>query len=201
MKKYLFIILIISVRSIAQTGTSTNQVTSVPSELLTSDSTFWTISTLSSVNYVNTTSGAYYGTTTSGGGMLVKFKFLPGNRYQFQLYIETNTYNIHNTAWTETEGTVTFTKDSKGQDIFITRAEKGIYRTIRNGISSSRPVPKDELEGQHSSSYLWQKTMLKDDLNNIYLLMVNLEEHPDADVNKAGSIQPDWVSKFHIPVK
>jgi hypothetical protein len=201
MKKYLFIILLISARSIAQTGTSTNQVTSVPSELLTSDSIFWTISTLSSVNYVNTTSGAYYGTTTSGGGMLVKFKFLAGNRYQFQLYVEANTYNIHNTAWTETEGTVTFTKDSKGQDIFITRAEKGIYRTIKNGISSSRPIPKDELEGQHSSSYLWQKTMLKDDLNNVYLLMVNLEEHPDADVSKAGSIQPDWVSKFHIPAK
>lgn len=194
MKKMLFIFstVLCSFSSFAQTNT-------VPEELVTNDSTYWTISTVSSVNYVNTTPGAYNGTTTNGGGMLIKFKFLPGNRFKFQLYVEANSYGTRSTAWTETEGSVTFSKDAKGQDIFITKAEKGVYKTNKNGRLSSRPIPKNELEGQHSCTYLWQKTTFKDDATNIYLLMVDLELHPGADINVAGSIDPSWVSKFHIP--
>lgn len=172
----------------------------VPQELITNDSTYWTISTLSTINYINIQPGPNYGTTTSGGGMLVQFKFLPNNRYRFQLYVEANSYNIRSQAWTEIEGSVTFTKDDKGQDIFITKAEKGLYRMYRNGNSTSRPVTEEELKNQHSSRYIWQKTMLKDDSNNVYLLMVNLKDHPDADVHNPKSIDPSWVSKFHIPV-
>jgi hypothetical protein len=202
MQKIIFmLVILIAARVYGQVVPAKTVPGNVPIELITNDSTYWTISTLSSVNYVNTTPGANYGTTTSGGGMLVKFKFLPNNRFKFQLYVETNTYNLHNTAWTETEGTVTFIKDAKGQDILITKAAKGIYRTMRSGIASSRPIPKEELQGQHSSSYLWQKTMFKDDPDNVYLLMVDLEKYPNADVNTAGTIKPEWVSKFHIPVK
>lgn len=194
MKKMMFILLVVfySLSLFAQTNT-------VPAELLTNDSTYWTISTVSSVNYVNTTPGAYNGTTTNGGGMLIKFKFLPGNRFKFQLYVEANSYGTRSTAWTETEGSVTFSKDSKGQDIFITKAEKGIYKTNRNGRLSSRAIPKNELEGQHSCTYLWQRATFKDDISNIYLLVVDLKQHPGADVNVTGSIDPSWVSKFHIP--
>lgn len=174
---------------------------SVPKELLTGDSTYWTISTISGTNYVNTTPGAYYGSTTSGGGMLVKFKFLPSNRYRFQLYVQSNMYNSRLESWTEIEGTVTFGKDAKGQDIFTTRAEKGVYRMNRNGAVSRRDVTADELRNQHSSAYIWQKTTFKDDPQNLYLLMVDLKKYPNADVNKAGSIDPSWVSKFHIPAK
>jgi hypothetical protein len=173
----------------------------VPAELLTNDSTDWTISTISTINYVNTQPGAYYGTTTSGGGMLVKFKFLPGNRYHFQLYVQANSYGTRTETWTEVEGTVLFTKDEKGQNIFITKAEKGLYRIYNNGKSTQRAITAEELKGQHSSRYIWQKTMLKDDAQNIYLLMVDLKAHPDADVNHPQTIDPSWVSKFHIPVK
>src|SRR3982750_1694800 len=110
----------------------------VPPELLTDDSTYWSITTVSTVNYVNTTPGAYYNTTKSGGGMIVKFKFLNNNRYQFQLYVQANTYGMENETWTDLEGTVEFTKDNKGQDIFTTKAEKGIYRIIRNGQITTR---------------------------------------------------------------
>jgi len=169
--------------------------------LLTNDSTYWMISTLSTISYVNTTSGPYYNTSKSGGGMIVKFKFKENGRYEFLLYVQANTYGMDNEAWTQVEGTVEFTKDAKGQSIFITHAEKGTYRTTRNGYTSSRPIPKNELEGQHSCTYLWEKANLKDDPNNIYLLMVDMEEHPTIDLKDPKTIDPSWVSKFHIPAK
>lgn len=195
MKRIFFIVaLLIAACSYAQTEKS-----QVPAELFTNDSTYWTISTLSTMGYVNTTPGANYNTYKSGGGMLVKFKFKPNGRYEFILYVQANTYGTDTETWTQTEGTVTFKKDAKGQSIFITHAEKGTYRITKNGLTSSRPIPKNELEGQHSCTYLWQKTTFKDDPNNVYLLMVDMEKYPNVDVNNPKTIDPSWVSKFHIP--
>lgn len=196
-KLFLAIALLLAISSFAQ---STKQST-VPPELLTNDSTYWTISTISGVNYVNTTPGYNYGSVTSGGGMIVNFKFLPNNRYSFQLYVQSNMYSSRLESWTEIEGSVTFTKDATGQDIFTTKAEKGRYRMYRNGNVTVRAVTAEELKNQHSSTYIWQKTMLKDDPQHIYLLMVDLKKYPNADVKKQGSITPDMVSKFHIPAK
>lgn len=173
----------------------------VPSELLTSDSVYWAITTLSTVSYTNTTAGAYYGTTKSGGGMIVKFKFKKDNRFEFLLYVQANTYGIDNEAWTQVEGTVEFTKDAKGQQVFTTRAEKGTYRVTRNGSTTMRAIPGNELMTTHSNTYLWEETMFNDDPDNIYLLMVDLDAHPDADINNPKTIDPSWVTKFHIPVK
>lgn len=195
-KLFFFACLLASVSGFAQTKANT-----VPPELLTNDSTYWTVSTVSGVNYVNTTPGAYYGTTTSGGGMIVHFKFLPNNRYIFHLYVQSNAYSSRLESWTEIEGNVVFTKDAKGRNVFITKAEKGRYRMNRNGAVKVRDVAADELKNQHSGSYLWEKTAFKDDPKNVYLLLVDLKKHPDADVNKPGSITPDMVSKFHIPAK
>src|SRR4051812_25341653 len=196
MKKIMILALLLAgLSSFAQTSNT------VPSELLTDDSTYWSITTVSTVNYVNTTPGAYYNTYKSGGGMIVKFKFKENNRYEFQLYLQANTYNIENETWTNVKGTVEFTKDEKGQDIFTTKAEKGTYRIIRNGQITTRAITPDELKSQHSTSYLWEKTMLKDDPNNVYLLMVDLKKHPDADVTNPQTIDPSWVSKFHIPAQ
>lgn len=198
MKKLFFAgLLLMSISGFAQTTTENI----VPKELLTNDSTYWTVSTISTINYVNTTSGPYYGTTVNGGGMLVKFKFLTNNRYRFQLYVQANSYNIRSETWTEVEGMVTFAKDEKGQNIFITKAEKGLYRIYNNGKNTQRPITEAELKKQHSTSYLWEKTMLKDDAQNVYLLMVDLKQHPDADVSNPKTIDPSWVSKFHIPAK
>jgi len=199
MKKIFFLLSsVIAIGSYAQTPTAAN---TVPAELLTNDSTWWMISTVSTIGYVNTTSGPDYNSYKSGGGMIVKFKFKENGRYEFLLYVQANTYGMDNEAWTQVEGTVEFTKDAKGQSIFITKAEKGTYRTTRNGYTSSRPIPKNELEGQHSCTYLWEKANLKDDPNNTYLLMVDLEEHPNIDLKNPGTIDPSWVSKFHVPAK
>jgi len=199
MKKIFFLLsIVIAASSYAQ---GVKPISTVPAELLTNDSTYWMISTLSTISYVNTTSGPYYNTSKSGGGMIVKFKFKENGRYEFLLYVQANTYGMDNEAWTQVEGTVEFTKDAKGQSIFITHAEKGTYRTTRNGYTSSRPIPKNELEGQHSCTYLWEKANLKDDPHNIYLLMVDMEEHPTIDLKDPKTIDPSWVSKFHIPAK
>ena len=196
MKKILVLAFLLAViSSFAQTKNT------VPPELLTDDSTYWSITTVSTVNYVNTTPGAYYNTVKSGGGMIVKFKFKENNRYEFQLYLQANTYNIENETWTNVEGTVEFTKDDKGQNILITKAEKGTYRIIKNGQITTRAITQEELKNQHSSKYLWEKTMLKDDPNNVYLLMVELTKHPDVDVHNPQTIDPSWVSKFHIPAR
>ena len=199
MKKIFFLLSsVIAIGSYAQTPTAAN---TVPAELLTNDSTWWMISTVSTIGYVNTTSGPDYNSYKGGGGMIVKFKFKENGRYEFLLYVQANTYGMDNEAWTQVEGTVEFTKDAKGQSIFITKAEKGTYRTTRNGYTGSRPIPKNELEGQHSCTYLWEKANLKDDPNNTYLLIVDLEEHPNIDLKNPGTIDPSWVSKFHVPAK
>ena len=99
---------------------------SVPEELLTDDSTYWSITTVSTIGFVNIMPGAYYNTYKSGGGMIVKFKFKEDGTYAFMLYLQANTYNIENEAWTDIRGTVEFGKDSLGQPIFITHATKGL---------------------------------------------------------------------------
>jgi len=148
----------------------------VPAELITNDSTCWTISTVSAIGYTNTTSGPYYNNYKSGGGMLVKFKFKPDGRFAFLLYVQANTYGTDTETWTQVDGKVEFKKDAKGQNIFITHAEKGTYRITKNGRTTSRDIPKNELDGQHSCTFLWEKTTFKDDPNNIYLLMVDMEK-------------------------
>jgi hypothetical protein len=197
MKKLVFLfILFACFQGFAQKTANT-----VPAEVIMDDSTYWTISTLSSINYVNTTPGAYYNTYTNGGGMIVKFRFKKGNRFVFQLYVQANTYGTANETWTEVEGTVEFTKDANGQPVFITKAEKGIYRINKNGNRTSRAISAEELKTTHSNTYLWEKSILKDDPNNIYLLVVDLDAHPAADINNPSTIDPSWVSKFHIPIK
>jgi sarcosine oxidase delta subunit len=182
-------------------ASTTAGLNTVPAEVITDDSTFWTISTVSTIGYVNTTPGADYNTYRSGGGMLVKFKFKKNNRFEFRLYVQANAYGTASEAWTHVEGTVEFTKDEKGQNIFITKAERGTYRTSKNGSVNSRAIPADELKAQHSNTYLWEKTTFPDDPQNIYLLTVDLDAHPEADINNPKTIDPSWVSKFHIPVK
>jgi sarcosine oxidase delta subunit len=185
----------------AQNVSIKNKNSPVPEELLTGDSTYWSITTVSSINYVNTTPGAYYNTTKSGGGMIVRFKFKQDGTYEFMLYVQANTYGIENETWTHTHGTVEFTTDELGQPIFRTQAAKGTYRITKNGNTTSRPIPTEELTTKFSNTYLWEKTKLKDDPNHIYLLMVNLNDHPGIDLKHPEKIDPGWVSKFHIPAK
>ena len=65
MKKIFFLLSsVIAIGSYAQTPMAAN---TVPAELLTNDSTWWMISTVSTIGYVNTTPGPNYNSYKSGG--------------------------------------------------------------------------------------------------------------------------------------
>ncbi len=170
----------------------------VPPELLTEDSVLWKYSTVSTLGYVNTTPGSSYGSYTSGGGILSTYKFFPNNRYKYQLYVQSNSYNVRVETWTEVEGIVSFSKDEKGQNILITQATKGQYRIVKNGHTTIRPISRSELSGQHSNTFLWEKTKLEHDPKHVYLLLVDQELHPGADGNDPSTIDPGWIQKYHI---
>lgn len=207
MKKiFLFAAVLFSLNGIGQQRNTTGNNTiptiadgGVPSSLITGESTWWTISTVSTVGYVNTTPGASYNSYKSGGGMIVQFKFYNNIRFDFLLYVQANTYGTDTETWTQVTGTVSFSRDAKGRQVFTTKAEKGSYRVTKNGSTNSRPIPWNELNTQHSNTYLWERTNFADDPGNTYLLMVDVDAHPGADINQPGTIDPSWVSKFHIP--
>ncbi len=173
----------------------------VPPALLTATDTHWTISTVSTVGYVNAAPGPNCNSYKSSSGTIVKFKFLKGNRFEFLLYVQANTYGTDTETWTQVNGSVIFSKDAKGQQVFTTRAEKGIYRIVKNNAITTRAIPENELRGQHSNTYLWERTSFLDDPANTHLLMVDLDAHPGVDINQPSAIDPSWISKFHTPKK
>lgn len=186
--------------SLASCGQNKSTVQSaVPADVLTNDSTYWTVSTLSNLQYVNTTPGAYYNTTKSGGGMIVKFKFLPGGKYEFMLYVQVNTYGMETESWTHAEGKVEFTKNEKGQAIFKTFPTKGTYRYSKNGQVTNRAATKEELKNSQLRTYLWERWANPQDQQNDYLLVVDLTANPGADPDKPETLTADMISKFHIP--
>jgi len=70
---------------------------------------------------------------------------------------------------------------------------------LSQNLTTSRPIPVADLQNQLSNTYLWEKTKLKDDPNNVYMLVIDLDEHPGIDLNHPQNIDPSWISKFHIP--
>ena len=153
---------------------------------------------MSSLDYVNAASGYNDG---KNAGVIVKLKFTEGNRFKFLLYVQANCYGTETETWTEAEGQVEFTKDDKGQNIFTTTAEKGVSRTVKDGRTTVRTIRENELKSQYSNTYLWERIDFPDDPSNTYLLTVNLDEHPEADINVPGSIHRSWVTKFYIPAE
>lgn len=170
----------------------------VPAELLTPDGKYWTIGTVSSVNFFNTTPGAYYGTVKNGGGIVVFFKFKPGGYFENLVYVMANTYGTDTETWTSIEGTVEFT-EKDGQKIFITHATKGTYRIRKNGVETKRPVPATDLADQHSNTFLWEPWKNPEDATRKYFLLINLDFYPQVKLNDlAHTVKPEWVNKFHI---
>lgn len=200
MKKIFFLLsLAISVYSFGQQQSVKSLKTEIPTQLLTDDSTHWTVSTLSTIGYVNTTPGANYNTYRSGGGMIVKFKFHKDGRYEFMLYIQVNTYGTATESWTHVEGTVEFSRNEKGNAIFRTWPKKGTYRYTKNGVTTTRPVPAEDLKKNQTTTYLWDTWQNPDDKQNDYMLLIDIGAHPGVDLDNPSTIDASWISKFHIP--
>src|ERR1700754_4635670 len=105
MKKFFaFIIAAVAITAGAQAHSYTdttkkNLRTEVPAEMLTPEGKYWTIGTVFSVNFYNTTPGAYYNTVKNGGGIVVFFKFNPGGYFENLVYVVANTYGTDTETW------------------------------------------------------------------------------------------------------
>ena len=172
--------------------------TEVPPQLLTDPGKYWTIGTISSVYFQNTSSGAYYNYVRNGGGVVVFFKFKPGGYFENLVYVVANSYGSETETWTSIEGTVEFT-EIQGQTVFKTHATKGTYRIRKNGSESSRPVPIADLADQHSNTFLWEPWDNPNDQTRNYFLLINLDWYPEVDLgNISGTVKPEMVNKFHV---
>ncbi len=172
-----------------------------PLELLTDDSTHWTLSTLSNIQYTNTTPGAYYNTTRDGGGMIVKFKFFQDGRYQFMFYLQVNTYGLSTETWNYVEGNVSFGKDAKGNTIFHTMPISGTSRYVRNGVETVKKMTAEDLRKGQTTTYIWERWEDPNDAKNDYVLMIDIGAHPEIDLDRPSTIDPSWISKFRVPRK
>jgi hypothetical protein len=191
--KHIFSVLLAAIYTLATSAQST-----VPADMLTPEGKYWTIGTVSSVNFYNTTPGAYYGTVKNGGGVVVFFKFKPGGKFENLVYVVANTYGTDTETWTSIEGTVEFTT-LQGHTVFITHAVKGTYRIRKNGVETSRPVPASDLANQHSNTFLWEKWQNPDDNKRRYFLCINLDHYPQVKLdNLGGTVKPEWLNKFHV---
>lgn len=204
MKKIFFLACVLSLYSFIAPGKTivsgkSKASTAIPESLLTDDSVYWTTSTFSSLKYTNTklVSGQ---NSYKDAGMVVKFKFKKENRFELLLYVQSNSYGAATETWTMIEGDVEFGKDEKGQNVFITHADKGNYKVVKNGRISNHSVQQKQLKIEYSNTYLWERINFPGDDDRTYLLTVNLDEHPDACVKGQRSIDRSWVTKFHIPV-
>jgi hypothetical protein len=201
--KKIFLITCMLIALSAQTTKAGDTATmaGVPSSLLTDDSTWWTTSTLSALGYVSASTSSGYYDHKDAGGRLAKFRFGKDNRFHFILYEQANSYGTETETWIEVEGTVEFTKDEKGQDVFITKAEKGTSRVLKNGRVTKRAIHATELTKTHSNTYLWERISFPGNPSRVCLLVVDLDEHPQASCKTPGSIDRSWVTAYHIPAK
>jgi hypothetical protein len=171
--------------------------TEVPTEMLTPDGKYWTIGTVSSV-YFTQSSGPYYNYVRNGGGVVVFFKFKPGGYFESLVYVVANSYGTETETWTSVQGTVEFVT-KQGTNVFVTHATKGTYRIRKNGSESSRPIPNNELDGAHSSTFIWERNEQQNDPSRKYCYFVNTEWYPQIDLgNIPGTVKPEMVQNFHV---
>jgi hypothetical protein len=171
--------------------------TEVPSEMLTPAAKYWTLGTVSSVNFYNTNS-SYYNYVKNGGGVVVFFKFKPGGYFENLVYVVVNSYGTETETWTSVEGTVEFVTE-KGQTVFKTHAQKGTYRIRKNGNETSRPIPVEDLKNQHSNAFLWEKWTNPSNSTKPHFLLVNLDFYPQVKLDDiSGTVKPEMVNTFRV---
>lgn len=125
----------------------------VPADMLGS----WSWTTISSVNYQNTTTGQL----ASPSGMSAKFTFLPNGRYKFFFYVTQRTYSLVTQATTNAEGTVEFRNDGT----FILRPTSGHY----NGNTGSRIIDRPMTAAERKPTTYYWEWRTEDGKRNLYM--------------------------------
>jgi hypothetical protein len=96
----------------------------------------WSWTTISSVNYQNTTTGQL----TEPSGMSAKFTFSKDGRYTKFFYIHQRTYSLVTESTTTEEGTVNFNDDGT----FLVKPVKGYYKGHTGSRLIDRPMTDAE---------------------------------------------------------
>jgi hypothetical protein len=95
----------------------------------------------------------------------------------------------------EITGSVEFTKNKAGRNIFITHPKK---ISQENSGSSINKIDSKELAAKYSGTYLWERISFRDMPSEDFLLLVDINAHPQAAAATKGCVNKNWVSKFKI---
>lgn len=82
-------------------GNNGNNGQNVPDALIAPGGQYWTLGTISSINFWDEGSTEY----RNAGGVVVFFKFNKDATYKFLLYVNSSTATTRDQTWTEVEGT------------------------------------------------------------------------------------------------
>jgi hypothetical protein len=105
----------------------------------------WSWTTISSVNYQNTTTGQL----ASPSGMSAKFTFTKDGRYTKFFYVTQRTYSLVTESTTTEEGTVTFNDDGT----FLVKPAKGHYKGHTGSRIIDRPMTDSE---RKPTTWYWE---------------------------------------------
>lgn len=156
---------------LVKTGSLTNEATTVtPAALLTVPGESWKVSAAESA------------------GRLVKAKFETGGNFTFSYSNKNAEQDI-----TTVEGKAVFTINEHGENIFTLRP----LNTRRFVNNKEITLTNSDPEGKFCTTYRWEKINFTAMPSEIFLLLVDVEEHPAAAFTKAGSIDKSWVAKFY----
>lgn len=158
--------------------------TDVPSVLLTAAGESWKVSPAESSCYISADKVSYK-ITDKDKGHLFNLKFKENGSAFFL-------YQLENGATVQIQGQVTFTK-RHGKNTFSVQPLKGVKISGKsNTILSGK-----ELEENYTGTWLWEKISFKDLPTEDFLLLVDIDAHPEAAEAKPGQIDRAWVSKFY----
>ena len=176
---------------------STQATGSVPAALLLPDSVCWLVVDevpLRSNSALSANCRAAYQT---GGQLLAGFSFYGNNRFRYFHQLTIYGYLTETQSTTVVEGEI-LVKEEEGCSFFVTRADRGECRVRRNGITSVDTFSRAVLAKRFSTVYLWRESGLADSRESTYLFLVDLKKHPQADLQHPETIEPAWISRFHI---
>ncbi len=170
---------------------------SVPAALLLANGKCWLATSEVPLRATNCGPGGWRDGYASGGRLQAAFRFLPNNRFSLTISLQMSGYSGETVSVTEVEGEALVGANGK-QAILQTRATAGVYRVTRDGNTSLRDIPAGELTNRFSTTYFWQRYQMQGECENAYLFLVDLQKHPLVDPQRPETVDPTWISRFHL---
>jgi len=163
--------------SLVRTIAISNPIKSgTPDALITEGSLCWKASPIATTTY--SSSNVVH---NSDASKITKAKFEKDGSFKFLF------------GQVEIDGTIVYGKNKHGKNILTTHATKYIA-----GSSLKEVVTTELLKTKYSNTYLWERVSFPGMPSQDFLLLVDLDAHPEAAAAKPGSVDRNWISKFYI---